>query len=64
LGCIQAPRTSTQAETATNDGNGSVTTIKCGATPNLAPGEVLALQSRSLLYVSLESSHSETKEED
>jgi hypothetical protein len=32
LGCIQAPRTSTQAETATNDGNGSVTTIKCGAT--------------------------------
>jgi hypothetical protein len=31
--------------------------------PNFAPGEVLALQSR-LLYVSLESSHSETKEED
>jgi hypothetical protein len=32
LGYIQAPRTSTQAEIATHDGNGSVTTIKCGAT--------------------------------
>jgi hypothetical protein len=32
LGCIQAPRTSTQAETATNNGNGSMTTVKCGAT--------------------------------
>jgi hypothetical protein len=32
LGGIQAPRTSTQAETATNNGNGSVTTVKCGAT--------------------------------
>jgi hypothetical protein len=27
LGCIQAPRTSTQAETATNNGNGSMTTV-------------------------------------
>jgi hypothetical protein len=28
----QAPRTSTQAETATNNGNGSVTTVNWGAT--------------------------------
>jgi hypothetical protein len=32
----QAPRTSTQAETATNNGNGSVTTVNWGATKSSA----------------------------
>jgi hypothetical protein len=32
LGRTQAPRASTQAETATHNGNGSVTTVNWGAT--------------------------------
>jgi hypothetical protein len=32
LGRTQVPKTSTQAETATNNGNDSVTTVKWGAT--------------------------------
>jgi hypothetical protein len=32
LGRTQVPKTSTQAETATNNGNGSVTTVNWGAT--------------------------------
>jgi hypothetical protein len=32
LGCTQTPRTSTQAETTTGNGNGSMTTVNWGAT--------------------------------
>jgi hypothetical protein len=35
LGCTQTPRTSTQAETTTGNGNGSMTTVNWGATNRL-----------------------------
>jgi hypothetical protein len=41
LGCTQTPRTSTQAETTTGNGNGSMTTVNWGATMSSAKPQKL-----------------------